>query len=157
VGNVVFLQTLLGLSKAFSQFLTLSNAAENHHRVRRLRERLLGSQYGMTTKPDSTIGVIIKLLKDDFCNAETMMKSLCQQRIEIVLTAHPTEVNRRTLLQKYQRIDKILADRDRTDLTMYERKQLDDSLTREILSIWRSDLLRRKKPTPEKEAISGMA
>jgi phosphoenolpyruvate carboxylase len=76
--------------------------------------------------------------------------------LKVYSTAHPTEVNRRTLLTKYQRIDRILADRDRTDLTMYERKELDDSLTREILSIWRSDLLRRRQPTPEKEAISGL-
>lgn len=61
------------------------------------------------------------------------------------------------MLQKHQRIENILAQKDRTDLINYERRQLDKELTREITSMWRSDDLRRSKPSPVDEAKAGLA
>lgn len=74
-----------------------------------------------------------------------------------MFAAHPTEVNRRTMLQKHHRIKEILEQLDRPDLLSYEQRQLENNLTREVISIWQSDELRRRKPTPVEEAKTGLA
>ena len=68
---------------------------------------------------------------------------MVHQRAEIVLTAHPTEVNRRTMILKHQKIREYLELGDQEDLTQYERRELQASLQREISSIWETDELRR--------------
>ena len=86
-----------------------------------------------------------------------IFEALLNQKVDIVLTAHPTEVNRRTLLRKYRTISEILASLDRMDFTYYERSQAVDSLRREVGSIWGSDEIRRVKPTPQQESGGGIA
>ena len=56
----------------------------------------------------------------------------CALQIELVLTAHPTEVARRTLVQKYNRTARALARRDRPDLTPPEQQELIAAIHREI-------------------------
>ena len=68
--------------------------------------------------------------------------------MEIVLTAHPTQVNRRTLQHKHTRIAQLLARNDRQDLTQEERDCTIEELIREITALWQTDELRRRKPTP---------
>lgn len=149
---------LFNISRAFSNFLALANSAENHHRIRRLREHLNSSksEYGLWPKADSCAGSIQNLLKDGV-KPDSIIRALSSQKVEIVLTAHPTEVNRRTMLRKHRRVKEILEQQDRHDLSLFERKQLQQQLEGEILSIWESDNLRRAKPTPIDEARSGLA
>ena len=75
----------------------------------------------------------------------------------LLRTAHPTEVNRRTMLRKHQRIKEALEQQDRPDLLEYERRQLAEQLRAEVLSIWNSDALMRSKPSPLDEARGGFA
>ena len=75
----------------------------------------------------------------------------------IINLAHPTEVNRRTRIRIHQRVELILEQLDRPDLLAYERETLEKSLETEILSIWNSDDIVRKKPTPIDEARGGLA
>ena len=77
-------------------------------------------------------------------------------RIELVLTAHPTEIVRRTLLQKYDRIARALAMKDRADLTVLERETAIDTLRREIAACWETDEIRRTRPTPLDEVRGGL-
>lgn len=95
----------------------------------------------------------------DVFDAETIYDTLVSQQVELVLTAHPTEVNRRTVLDKHRRVQGILTTADgyravgRT--TEYEQQELNQSLEREIASIWQSDEVAREKPTPQDEAERG--
>ena len=77
-------------------------------------------------------------------------------RIELVFTAHPTEVTRRTLMQKHRRIADLLALRDRPDLTPPERDELLDALRIEIAAAWETSEVRRERPSPVDEARSGL-
>jgi phosphoenolpyruvate carboxylase len=149
---------LLNISRTFSNFLALANSAENYHRIRRLREHLnsSGSEYGLWPEVDSCAGTIQNLLKDGV-SPDSIMRALSSQRVEIVLTAHPTEVNRRTMLRKHRRVKEILEQQDRRDLSQFDRKCLQKQLETEILCIWESDNLRRSKPTPIDEARYGLA
>ena len=150
---------LLGIARAFTHFLALSNAAEAHHRTRRIRAMI--SEAGIDTpfisKEDSFHGTVLRLLNEGGRSKDDIYNALCKQHVEIVLTAHPTEVNRRTILQKHQRIKDALVAHDRPDLLEYEKRQIMANLNREILSIWDSDELLREKPTPIDEARSGFA
>ena len=87
-----------------------------------------------------------------FAPFDEIYDALMLQKVDIVLTAHPTEVNRRTLLRKYREISESLAQLDKKDLSPYEKSQCEEALRREIYSIWGSDEIRREKPTPQTEA-----
>ncbi len=92
--------------------------------------------------------------------ADEIFGALTSQKVELVLTAHPTEVNRRTILQKQRRVQRILTSADNLrdknlPATGYQQKELDRALEREIASIWQSDEVSREKPTPQNEAARG--
>lgn len=148
-------QDLQRVSRAFTHFLALANAAEQHHRIRRLGTTTAFS--GLYNKPDSCGGVLPALLKEH--DPEEIFQALTNQTTELVLTAHPTEVNRRTILSKHRRIQDILTQadqlREQGSVSGYEQAALDDALLREISSLWLSDEVSRFKPTPEDEAERG--
>ena len=151
-----------GVVRALTQTLNLINAAEVHHRTRRLRQADI--KYNRSTplpQEDSIAGTIENIMKEHPSAGgelkEMIYQKLLKQKVDFVLTAHPTEVNRRTLLRKYRAITDFLAELDRNDLTPYERSQVQYSLKREIASIWGSDEIRRQKPTPQQESRGGLA
>ncbi|KAM5585872.1 hypothetical protein ABKV19_004997 [Rosa sericea] len=76
--------------------------------------------------------------------------------VEIVLTAHPTQINRGTLQYKHIRLSHLLNLRDRPDLTSEDRDMVIEDLVREITSVWQTDELRHHKPTPSDEARAGL-
>jgi phosphoenolpyruvate carboxylase len=84
---------------------------------------------------------------------------LCTQQVELVLTAHPTEVNRRTLLDKHRRIQELLTQADdlRTKgaASNFEKRLVEEGLKREIGLMWQSDEIYRRKPSVQEEAERG--
>ena len=152
-------KVLYGVSRSFANFLALANTAENYHRIRKLKDSLVKkeSEFGLWPKLDSCSGSIEHLINELGTSPDEVLEALVTQKVEIVLTAHPTEVNRRTMLQKLRRISTILEQRDRLGHSIYELKQYDSQLLAEISSIWGSDFLRRTKPSPVSEARSGLA
>lgn len=149
---------LFGVSRAFANFLALANSAEHHHRARRLRMGLIDTQspYGISELGSSCVTAIKNLKSSGGVTEREIWDALQSQKVEIVLTAHPTEVNRRSLLLKHRRIKELLEFSDRPDLTNYEINKIERELKGEIFSIWSSDDLRRNKPTPVDEAKSGL-
>ncbi|HEX2062521.1 MAG TPA: phosphoenolpyruvate carboxylase, partial [Thermoanaerobaculia bacterium] len=138
----------LPVARAFAHFLTLANIAEQHHRVRRRREYQRDPD--ARPQPGSCAEVFARLPKEQLFDAVTSL------RIELVLTAHPTEVVRRTLLQKHRRIAELLAQRDHDDLTEPEKREIVDALRREITSAWETDEVRHERPTPLDEVKGGL-
>ena len=142
------------ISRAFAHFLTLANVAEQHHRVR--RRRVYQQNPDATPQPGSFDETFDRLLKAGV-TPEALHETICRQQIECVLTAHPTEVVRRTLLRKHNRIAALLARRDGRDLTAFERGETEQALRRDVTSCWLTDEIRRTRPTPLDEAHSGLA
>lgn len=148
-------EELYKVSRAFTHFLAMANAAEGHHRIRRLRASPASS--ALYDKPDSCGGVLPDLLAEGIPK-ENIWEALQNQTVELVFTAHPTEVNRRTHLNKHFRIQKILTKSDQLSQETtgnFEKQQLNDALWREISSLWLSDEVSRSKPTPQDEAERG--
>lgn len=145
--------TLLSVSRAFTHFLALANTAEANHGLR-LDRQTWGDQ-PLPSRENSTGGTIDKLLQHGV-SSEEILASLSSQQVEIVLTAHPTEVNRRTLLTKHKHILEGLRARDSRETVGNEMQEIEDDIMRQVASIWDSDELRREAPTPVDEARKGL-
>src|SRR6266540_1276827 len=143
----------LPVARAFAHFLNLANIAEQHHRIRRRREhqRDPGSKPQRASCADS-----FERLRSAGVSSEQLYEAVRTLRIELVLTAHPTEIARRTLVHKYNRIADALMIRDRPDLTAPEREDITAAVQREIMSAWRTSDLRDARPTPLDEVRSGL-
>ncbi|KAE8670789.1 Phosphoenolpyruvate carboxylase 4 [Hibiscus syriacus] len=141
------LEEALKLARAFSHYLTLMGVAETYHRVRMGRSA--------THLSKSCDDMFSQLIQGGVTPNE-LYHTVCKQEVEIVLTAHPTQINRRTLQYKHIRIAHLLEYNDRSDLAHEDREMLIEDLVREITSIWQTDELRRHKPTPVDEARAGL-
>ncbi len=141
------------IARAFSHFLSLANIAEQHHRIRRRRDYRLASD-GRPQR--GSIEESVRRLIDAGIEIDVVRETIRSMRVELVLTAHPTEINRRTLLQQYAEIGRLLAERDRSDLLPEERDAVRESLERVITSIWCTDEVRHERPDPLDEARSGL-
>ena len=155
-------ENALGVMRCFSVALNLINAAEVHHRNRLLRQYelaadKLSSVGGPLPMTEDSMRGTIQILIDEGRTKDEIFEAMMKQKVEIVLTAHPTEVNRRTLLQKYRHVSSQLSMLDRPDVNPFEESEVMDSLRRIVASIWGSDEIRRYKPTPQKEASGGIA
>ncbi|KAI3844936.1 hypothetical protein MKX03_019311 [Papaver bracteatum] len=141
------LDEALTLARAFSHYLNLMGIAETHHRVRKTRNMAV-----LSKSCDDTFNQLIQ----SGVSPDELYETVCKQEVEIVLTAHPTQINRRTLQYKHIRIAHLLEYNDRPDLSHEDREMLIEDLVREITSIWQTDELRRHKPTPVDEARAGL-
>ncbi|MGK9064559.1 phosphoenolpyruvate carboxylase [Stutzerimonas chloritidismutans] len=142
---------LLPMTRAFNQFLNLANIAEQYHRVRR-------RQPGELAPFESgVLGGLLERLKAEGFGQDVIARQVGRLEIELVLTAHPTEVSRRTLIQKYDAIAAQLAARDHTDLGAAELAQIELQLQRLIAEAWHTEEIRRSRPTPVEEAKWGFA
>ena len=144
--------------RAFSLFLTLANTAEQRHRVRERRTAEMRAARGVVVEPrlDSCSDAIGRMI-DAGIDPARVHEAASTQNVEFVLTAHPTQVVRRTLLQRYNRMSDSLRDGDRKDLTPEEQDAVRSQLRREISTVWHTDELRRSRPTPTDEVRGGLA
>jgi phosphoenolpyruvate carboxylase len=140
------------VARAFAHFLTLANIAEQHHRVRRRREHAQHDTHPQRASCEETCA---RLLAHGVA-AATLDRAIRTIRIELVVTAHPTEIARRTLLQKQHWIAGELTLLDRPDLTPAERNDAVTSLHREIASVWQTDEVRHERVSPLDEVRAGL-
>ncbi len=145
----------LRLTRAFSHLINFINLAESIDTARNLDEY-------ETKRKNLKYNIFIEeIFRNLFKNkniSNTKIYNLAKSLdIGIVLTAHPTEVKRRTLIQKYHKIIKILEQRDLFKDYPSKLKLLNQQLRDEFSIIWNTDDLKRKKPSPFEEARWGLA
>lgn len=143
-------EMLLPVARAFNQFLNLANAAEQHYRA---RERVV-EDYRAGEQPGLTL--LLDKLKNSGLAPQVIYKSLTEQRVELVFTAHPTEISRRTLIQKYDLLDDCLTDYE-TCPNDKARQDVLHRLEQLIAQAWHTDEIRAQRPTPVDEARWGFA
>ncbi|KAJ3092108.1 hypothetical protein HK102_010674 [Quaeritorhiza haematococci] len=143
----------LEVGRVFHEFLTLAELAERQHRIRRWRAYRRGES-GLHFR--QTFKDAFDLLMSKGFTAEQIRETLINQHVQLVLTAHPTQAARKTLLDKYFRIAELLEARDKTILTPDEQDDVHAAIRREIVSAWRTNTVRRIKPVPEDEARQGL-
>ncbi|CAA6800559.1 MAG: Phosphoenolpyruvate carboxylase (EC, partial [uncultured Thiotrichaceae bacterium] len=134
---------VLPVARSFTQFLNLANIAEEYHRIR---------QYDLADhNAENSLIEVLKKLKQEGIENETILHTFTQMNVELVLTAHPTEINRRTLIQKYNAITECLRETDQSNEGKHDR------LDQLISQIWHTNEIRQNRPTPVDEAKWGFA
>jgi phosphoenolpyruvate carboxylase len=131
--------------RAFGLYFQLANVAEQHHRVRRRREYAVEGR----VPPES--------LEEALSRLEGVPQAQLEQRVslELVLTAHPTEASRRTVLASHLRLAGLLAELDDPLLTEGRRRQIEDALAGEITMLWQADEVRSRRPRVVDEIRNG--
>ena len=149
-------KNLFKLTRAYNHFMNLYNLAESIDASRTL------DIYENTKKDKKLKNIFIEEIFENFFKNKKISNSKIynvakQLHIGIVLTAHPTEVKRRTLIQKYHTLTEILEQRNLLKNYPSKIKILDKRMFDEITIIWNTDELKRSKPTPSEEARWGLA
>jgi phosphoenolpyruvate carboxylase len=141
------------LARAFSTFFQLANLAEEKDRVRALRRRDRAA--GRTPVSGSVASAVARLMAagDGLQELEARLAGL---RLSPVLTAHPTEARRRTVLLALRRIYALVDGLDDPRLTPAGDAEIRRRLREEITVLWRIADLRGERPTPLDEIRSAM-
>ncbi len=144
-------EEILPLTRAFSHFLNFANIAEQYHLVRSRRQH----EFDENAPSPNPLDHLFQKFKQKDISADALYQQVCELKIELVLTAHPTEVSRRTLIQKYDGINQCLSRLDQQKLTPHERQSVLDEMKQLICSAWQTDEIRQHRPTPIDEAKWG--
>lgn len=140
---------IIPVARAFSQFLNLTNVAEQYQTIsRHHHDEILSAR--------STVA-FFKRLKQQNIPKEQVIKTIEKLLIELVLTAHPTEVTRRSIVHKQIEINHCLSKLEHDDLTENERQHIKRRLLQLIAQAWHTNEIRTARPTPFEEAKWGFA
>ncbi|HEX7589250.1 MAG TPA: phosphoenolpyruvate carboxylase [Anaerolineae bacterium] len=141
------------VASAFTLYFDLANLAEEAQRVDALRQRQR-EQYPVPI--DESIGDAIAALKRKGIPSAQMAHLLRDLHIELVLTAHPTEAKRRTILAKLQRISQIIHALNNTNPLPREREDYYAAMRAEITSLWLTHRARTRRPAVTDEVRTGL-
>jgi phosphoenolpyruvate carboxylase len=145
-------QQVEDLIRAFSLYFHLTNLAEEKHRVRRVRKRARSAPAG---GPDGSIEEAVRrLLRDD--SPRQTQALLDELSIGLVLTAHPTEARRRTILVALRRVFALIDRLDDQRITPNEDAEIRRQLREEISLLWRTSALRNERPSPLDEVRTAL-
>ena len=145
--------TMISVVRAFSYFLHLANIAEDQHHIRRRRV------HACTGSPprDGSLQRALDRLQEAGVSAETLHGFFAVALVSPVLTAHPTEVSRKCILQCQHEIASLLDQRDRMTLTPEEQEENDVTLRRAVLRLWRTRMLRPTRLAVVDEIQNGIS
>ncbi|MCK1405459.1 phosphoenolpyruvate carboxylase [Bradyrhizobium sp. 76] len=135
--------------RAFSYFSHLANIAEDQNNIRQMRAGKGGGSgvLAETLAHAKAAGISADALRDFFKTA----------LVSPVLTAHPTEVRRKSTMDREMEVAALLDRRERVALTAEEAAASDEQLRREVLTLWQTNLLRRTKLTVLDEVANGLS
>lgn len=144
--------TAARVTRAFHVYFQLVNLAEQNHRIRRKRQY----EHAHTQPQRGSIQAIVERLKERNVEPEFIQRLLDKLSIELVMTAHPTETVRRTVLDKHTVVARLLEALDQPLLTPKERDRLRQRLHEEVVLLWQTDELRASWPSALDEARHGL-
>lgn len=131
--------------RAFGVYFQLANLAEQLHRIRRRREDALHGRVGRESLGDA----FARLADDDLARTK-------DTQIRLVLTAHPTEATRRTVLLGHIRIAEQLWEMDDPRLLPSEREAAEERIAEEITLLWQTDEVRHDRLRIDDEIRHGL-
>jgi len=141
------------MAKAFAIYFELTNLAETNHRKRRRRAAQVYAE--RHAQPGTFLGTL-RRMRAAGITEQQVLHWLRQIEVTVVFTAHPTEVARRTVLFKRQRIAEELEQLDRLPLAAKDAEQHERAIAAEIAALWQTDEVRRRRPTVRDEIQMGL-
>jgi len=139
------------VARAFAVYFHLANLAEEHQRIRMLRERDTGQQ----PVRESLDAAVAELGHD--VGREHLVELLASLRVHLVLTAHPTEARRRAVVSALRRVSELLDVLDDPRTGAADRAETRRVLHENIDLLWRTSQLRVKAMDPIDEVRTVMA
>jgi phosphoenolpyruvate carboxylase len=139
------------VARAFTVYFHLANLAEERHRVRTLQER------GRSAGPiKETIDAAVSEIRER--DGEAVLEDLLSRlRVSPVMTAHPTEARRRSVVDALDRIAELVRRLDDPTPTAVEEADVHRRLLEEITNLWRTQQIRPKRPSPLDEVRGTLA
>jgi phosphoenolpyruvate carboxylase len=135
--------------RAFSLYFQLANIAEQHHRLRRRRQYAAEDQ----AAPRESLAAAFERLRE--IDPDELRARASRLSLELVLTAHPTEATRRTILLAHLRLAELLEALDGA-ASRQEEEQIEDELGEQITILWQTDEVRHGRPRLTDEIRHGL-
>src|SRR5882757_6426541 len=136
--------------RAFSYFSHLANIAEDQNNIRQMRAQ---NSAGIV----STLARTLAHAREAGISADQLRRFFGTAQVSPVLTAHPTEVRRKSTIDREMEIAALLDRRERMHLTAEEFEASEEQLRRAVLTLWQTNLLRRTKLTVLDEVANGLS
>jgi phosphoenolpyruvate carboxylase len=139
--------------RAFTLYFHLINLAEEHHRLRTLRDREVRGQ--PAPRPESVAAAVATLRQEGVSGAR--LASLLERlEVQPVFTAHPTEARRASVLVHLREVADLLAALNTPLATPEERRRAVHGLLARITVLWQTDEVRSRRPSPLDEVLGGL-
>ena len=145
--------TAIQIIRAFSYFSHLANIAEDQHHIRRTRSHEIAG----SPPRDGSLARALDRALDAGYSAIDLSRFFAGAHVRPVLTAHPTEVRRKSTMRREIAVAGLLDERGRGGLTPDELKEIDDKLERAVLVLWQTSLLRETKLSVRDEVENGLS
>ncbi|HTT79790.1 MAG TPA: phosphoenolpyruvate carboxylase [Stellaceae bacterium] len=139
--------------RAFGFFSHLANIAEDQHHIRRTRAHTLDG----AAPREGTLSQALGRARAAEISAHQLMEFFAGARVVPVLTAHPTEVRRKSTIDRERDVADLLAARDAAPLTGPEMKANEAALRRAVLTLWQTSPLRRTRLKVIDEVANGLS
>src|ERR1700716_2910805 len=139
--------------RAFSYFSHLANIAEDHNHIRQMRARSTAAG----SPRSGTLALALSHAHAAGFSGAVQRRFFAEAQVSPVLTAHPTEVRRKSTIDREMEIAALLDRRERVQLTPEETEASDEQLRRAVLTLWQTNLLRRTKLTVLDEVANGLS
>jgi len=151
--DVLTLEATVAVIRAFTFFSQLANIAEDlHHNRRRRFHQIAGS-----SPQEGSVALALDRLTGAGYGAGTVAEFFRDALISPVLTAHPTEVQRKSILDCQLQVARLMTERDRQQLTPEELAANEEALRREVLTLWQTRILRELRLTVHDEIENGLS
>jgi phosphoenolpyruvate carboxylase len=139
--------------RAYSFFSHLANIAEDQHHIRRTRAHALAA----SAPRQGTMAHALARAKQAGISRSRLEAFLATAQVGPVLTAHPTEVRRKSTIDREMEVAELLAERDRIALTPEEASLSEEALRRAVLTLWQTNLLRGTRLAVLDEVANGIS
>lgn len=141
------------VASTFSHLLNLHNLTEDVMTTQVERAARLGEIEHTTRTTNQTF----KRLVQKGIRPDDIYKTLCNQTVELVFTAHPTQALRQSLLKKYAAVRRELDKLHNQRMSPYEKLECIEAIRAQVQAAWRTDEIRRSKPSPQDEQRYGLS
>jgi phosphoenolpyruvate carboxylase len=138
------------VARSFTIYFHLVNLAEERHRVRALREQARGPE----PVPESIEAAVAEIRSRE--GNDALRRELERLSITPVVTAHPTEARRRSVVDALRRIAGLLATQEQAGASRPAGAHVERRLLEEITLLWRTDQIRSRRPGPLDEVRTAM-
>src|SRR5689334_22378546 len=143
----------IAVVRAFSYFSQLANIAEDQHHNRRRRAHLIAG----SPPQEGSVALALARAAEEGVGADEIAAFFRSAVISPVLTAHPTEVQRKSILDCQLEIARLLTERDRQQLTPEELVHNEDALRRVVMTLWQTRILREMRLKVSDEIENGLS